>query len=447
MKCFLAVIGLVVSIFISVHFIHKKTVIYRGFKDGVTFSLSPIYLGNTAVATLATRLPVTLPVANFNDRSPEYSVTLRAQYGDTITSLLDQMGVFPEQISNVINALEPIYNPSKIREGQKIDFLFKVDPDVFLKHKSFSYGEFLGLSLMPDFSNVVNVRKNSDNIFIADIKKRHLFKKSVRASNIIQQSLFLSGREVDVPDEVLANLIRLYSWDIDFQRDIRKGDSFQLLFEQHLDDEGEVAYNGDLIFAALHLRGKKHSIYRHFESNGEVGYYNEKGHSAKKALMRTPIDGARLSSGFGKRRHPILGYTKMHRGIDFAAPVGTPIYAAGNGKITYAGRNGAYGKFVVIRHSALFSTAYAHMKRIRTLKGSEVKQGQVIGYVGTSGRSTGPHLHYEIRKNGRRVNPLIIKLPSGQKLNGRELEAFLKNRDEINLQYIKGIHNIRKTRR
>ena len=205
----------------------------------------------------------------------------------------------------------------------------------------------------------------------------------------------------------------------------------KVMHERFLDGGGEAIHDGKIQFASLTLSGVRHAIYLHAPKGGDGDYFNEKGESARKALLRTPIDGARLSSGFGRRRHPVLGYTKMHRGVDFAAPAGTPIYAAGNGRVVAAGRNGAYGKYVRIRHNTRYATAYAHMKRIATRRGRRVRQGQVIGFVGSTGRSTGTHLHYEILLGGRRTNPMSVKMPSGRKLKGAEFARFQGVRAEL----------------
>ncbi len=259
------------------------------------------------------------------------------------------------------------------------------------------------------------------------------FSEQVFAEGRIDSSLYVDGRKADIPPSVLVDLFRLYSWDVDFQRDIRGGDGFRVLYERITNDQGESVDNGDVLHASLTLSGKALQVYRYIGATGHVEYFNEKGESAQKALMRTPIDGARLSSRYGKRRHPVLGYTKMHKGVDFAAASGTPIYAAGNGTVAFAGRKGGYGKYVKIRHNDTYSTAYAHMKGygrgIRT--GTRVRQGQIIGYVGTTGRSTGPHLHYEIMMSGRQVNPLRVRMPSGRKLKGDELRRFMVEKARI----------------
>jgi murein DD-endopeptidase MepM/ murein hydrolase activator NlpD len=198
-----------------------------------------------------------------------------------------------------------------------------------------------------------------------------------------------------------------------------------------------VVHSGRIVFIALTLSGTRHALYRHATGDGRNGYFDEKGQSARKALLRTPVDGARLSSSFGRRRHPVLGYTRMHRGLDFRAPPGTPIYAAGKGIVEYVGRNGAYGRYVRIRHNSSSSTAYAHMRRFaRGLgKGKRVEQGQIIGYVGSSGRSTGPHLHYEILRGGRQVNPLTVTMPAGPRLKGWEMSRFRYAMSKITRQF------------
>ena len=260
-----------------------------------------------------------------------------------------------------------------------------------------------------------------------------LDREPVRATGTIDDSLFLAAERGGVPARIIMDAIRIFSWDVDFQREIRPGDSFELLFERLRDDDGEAVMVGEIIYASLTLSGKSLRLYRHQLDDGSTDYFDEKGHSVRKALLRTPVDGARLSSGFGRRRHPILGYTKMHRGLDFAAPSGTPIMAAGDGVVETAGTNGAYGKYIRIRHNSTYKTAYAHLESyargIRS--GTRVEQGQTIGFVGTTGRSTGPHLHYEVLTDGRQTNPRNIKLPTGQILENKALARFVERRLEI----------------
>ena len=220
-------------------------------------------------------------------------------------------------------------------------------------------------------------------------------------------------------------LIRAYSYSIDFQRDIQPGDQFEVLFDQEVNENGDVVRSKGVRFAMLTVSGQEIPIYR-FETEHGTDYYDPSGESIRRLLMRTPIDGARMSSGFGMRQHPILGYSRMHQGVDFAAPTGTPIYAAGNGVVEMAGWNGGYGNFVRIRHSGGIKTAYAHLNDFKSglSQGDRVSQGDVIGYVGTTGQSTGPHLHYEVLRNGEQVDPMSLDLPTGDVLEGDERERF-----------------------
>ena len=439
----LAVVVLTTGVLLSANFVLERTKAASAQLQGAenaetTLSMAPISLGNpAAAAALSTRAAMIseYPAATSQEPAPAYHITMKIDRGDTISAILDRAGISRDDANGVIQALKKVFNPSSIRQGQNIDISFQADANALGDPATATSGTFLGLSLLPDFEHRIVVKKTKNDAFVAAREKRTLTSNPVRAANTINQSLFLAGNKVNVPNSVLAELIRLYSWDVDFQRDIRTGDGFELMYERFSDEEGKPVHNGDVIFATLELSGKRHTIYRYTLDDGDVDYFDEKGQSAKKALMRTPIDGARLSSGFGKRTHPVLGYTKMHKGLDFAAPRGTPIYAAGNGTVEYAGRKGAYGNFVLIRHNAEYTTAYGHMSRVNTAKGRRVKQGQIIGYVGTTGRSTGPHLHYEIRRSGRQVNPFRVKMPSGRKLKGKELAAFQIVRTEIDRQY------------
>ena len=262
-------------------------------------------------------------------------------------------------------------------------------------------------------------------------------RRLVRSEGKITSSLYLSAVKAGVSASILMEMIRLYSWDVDFQRSIRPGDGFEVMFEKLYTEDGEFARYGNVLYGKLALSGTNLPLYRFTTKAGLTDYFDAKGKSARKALMRTPINGARLSSGFERRRHPILGYTKMHRGLDFAAPRGTPIYAAGNGTVVYRSRNGAYGNYIRIRHNSEYSTAYGHMSRFsrKIRRGRRVKQGQIIGYVGTTGRSTGPHLHYEVLSRGRQLNPFRLKLPSGKSLKGPELVRFKAERQRTLEKY------------
>jgi murein DD-endopeptidase MepM/ murein hydrolase activator NlpD len=404
-----------------------------------TLSLAPISLGNpTAAARLQTFRygEPQYTVESGNIEGAIYHQTVRARRGDTLAGILVRAGVPGSEVQAAITALSNHYDPRRIRAGQEIILAFAPNP-VETAITDAGPGYFKGLIVEPDFGHEVRVSRHEDSGFTAEKVKKTLARTMARAEGRIELSLYLAGKKAGLPDTTLAELIRAYSWDVDFQRDIRRGDGFQVMYERVSNDDGRVVRASKITFASLTLSGKPHPIYRFTTADGHTNYYDNKGHSARKALMRTPIDGARLSSGYGKRKHPILGYTKMHRGVDFAASRGTPIYAAGNGLVTYAGRKGAYGNYIRIRHNSEYSTAYAHMKGFKrgVRRGTRVNQGQVIGYVGTTGRSTGPHLHYEILRAGRQTNPMRVKMPSGRKLKGKELKKFQTARDEIDAQF------------
>jgi len=403
-----------------------------------TIGLAPISLGNPTAAHpgLLMQAP-DLPVNEvINTEIKPVQQKFRAGNGDTLAALLQRAGVSGKESHAAIVAIKKHFNPRRFRKGQIVRVSYMPD-DTEATAKAASVGTFQGFSLRPNLETEIRVTRGEDGGFAASKIDRPLKTSIARADGVIKSSLYVAGKKAGLPNSSLAELIRAYSWDVDFQRDIRKGDAFQVMYERVTDEDGNLVKSNKVIFATLTLSGKPNTIYRFKTKDGHTNYYNEKGQSAEKALMRTPIDGARLSSGYGRRKHPILGYTKKHTGVDFAAPRGTPIYAAGNGMITYAGNKGGYGRYIRIRHNANYSTAYAHMKGFaRGMgKGKRVNQGQVIGYVGTTGRSTGPHLHYEILRNGRHANPLRVRMPSGRKLKGDVLKQFTVVRDRIDGQF------------
>ena len=249
----------------------------------------------------------------------------------------------------------------------------------------------------------------------------------------ITDNLYNSGTKSGLPKEIFSELIKILGFSIDFQRELRKGDVFETFYSQKIDLlTNEIIESVPIHFISAKLKDHHLKFYRFTSRNGETNFFDQDGKSSKKTLMKTPLNGARLSSGFGNRKHPILGFTKMHRGVDFAAPPGTPIFAAGDGIIEYSGWNGAYGKYIRIKHNGTFKTAYAHLSKVYKKRGTRIKQGDIIGTLGSTGRSTGPHLHYEILINGKQVNPLRIKLPSGKHISKNELENFYKKQEIIN---------------
>ena len=357
-----------------------------------------------------------------------------ARNGTLIKALL-RGGARAEDAHRAIAALKTVYDPRQLKPGQRLTLTFTftgtaTGPGTT---QAVAQGELVAVALAVDVDRQVVALRTGAEGFVAHNVKTELSRALVRVEGTIKDSLFVSARAADMPPPVIMEVIRLLSWDVDFQRDIQPGDRFEVLFERFFDEAGRAVKPGAVAYAALSLGGSELELYRHRLADGTADYFDAAGRTVRKALLRTPVNGARLSSRYGKRRHPILGYTRMHRGIDFAAPRGTPIMAAGDGVIERAGRNGAYGTYVRIRHNANYKTAYGHLKSTAKgiRRGRRVRQGQTIGYVGSTGRSTGPHLHYEVLASGRQVNPMRVKLPSGRQLAGAELARFKATRTEI----------------
>ncbi|MGI9417137.1 MAG: peptidoglycan DD-metalloendopeptidase family protein, partial [Geminicoccaceae bacterium] len=345
--------------------------------------------------------------------------------GDSLTTILKRAGINGQQVHSALRSLKGVYDPRGLRVGQELVVTAATRDD--------QPAQLLSIALDLSFDHQLLITRDAAGDFstkkIEQAKRREL----VHRSGDIEDSLYLSARRASLPNSVTDRLIRLFSWDVDFQRDIRRGDRFETLYEEVTLEKDESQVKGELVYAGLTLRGKLIDAYLFSPDGGLRTYYDSEGRSLRKFLLRTPIDGARLSSHFGKRRHPVLGYTKMHKGTDFAAPRGTPIYAGGSGRIEKAERYGGYGNYIRIRHSDTWGTAYAHMHKFAKgmRPGARVRQGQVIGYVGTTGRSTGNHLHYEVLKNGKQVNPMKMKQPPATKLAGADLKAFEKERVRI----------------
>ncbi len=341
-------------------------------------------------------------------------VTVRR--GDTLLGVMQNAGVAGVEAHALIASLRNVFDPRDIKVGQQVALRTTSQGSATLI-------DSLRIDTAPGTSVVAFATE-------AGFESRALIEPTESLpqafAGIINTSLYDAAVDQGVPPSVLVEMIRLFSYDVDFQRDIRQGDDFELMFDQQITKNGQVVKNDDIAYASMTLRGETLKIYAFTHDNGDVGYYTDQGKGIRKALMRTPINGARLSSSFGARRHPVLGYTKMHKGVDFAAPRGTPIYAAGDGVIEKRLRWGSFGNYIRIRHGDGFSTAYAHMNSFAKGYGvgSRVKQGAVIGYVGTTGRSTGPHLHYEVMKNGAQVNPMKVRFPASKALEGESLEKF-----------------------
>ena len=347
---------------------------------------------------------------------PKYKkIKHKIRSGETFDKILENYLIQKKEILEIKNALKKKVNLNKLNTKQIIEFsLDKTNNQI----NEFTFQ-------ISNKQKIFLVRDNSSNTFNDEIISIKLNKKIVYKENLILQSLYKAATDEKIPANIIIEFARIYGFQVDFQRDIRKQDKFQIMYEIFLNDKNEIIETGEILFANLKLSGQDNGLY-YFDKEGSEGHYDKNGKSVKKALMKTPINGARLSSPFGMRKHPIDGYNKMHRGTDFAAPTGTPIMASGDGVVKKAGWCGGGGNCVKIRHNSTYQTVYAHMSKFaRGIKaGVRVKQGQTIGYVGSTGKSTGPHLHYEVIVNGKKVNSQKLKLPSGKILKGQERKLF-----------------------
>lgn len=340
--------------------------------------------------------------------------------GDTLYVALTRAGSGGEEAEDAIAAFRKVHNPRKLQIGQTLSLAFDTEQG---DSGQMRLAE-VALDIAPDRDVVV--KRDDAGRFLSEEVERPLVHSLERATGSISSNLYDAATDAGLPIDVLMETMHIFSYDVDFQREIQQGDRFEILFQTVHNERGEPVETGPILYAALWVSNQKIELYRYEAEDGPTDYLDANGKSARKALMRTPINGARLSSGFGMRKHPILGYSRMHQGIDFAAARGTPVLAAGDGVIERVGRNGSYGKYVRIRHNGTYQTAYAHLNGYaKGMKsGKRIRQGQVIGYVGSTGRSTGPHLHYEVLKNGKQINPRRLKLPTGRTLSGAELADF-----------------------
>ncbi len=332
--------------------------------------------------------------------------------GDTFVSILENLNFKQKKIYEIISKIEEFYDLKKIKTGEIIS--------VFENN----FAEIKKIEFFKNNETIISVNLDKEiNLNIIELTKNSF---SESKEYTISESLFSDGIKNDVSSDILVKIIRLFSFDLDFQRDIRVDTVVSISYEfDEIVETGRIEYN-DIKYASIIIDGKQLEYFKFITDDGYVDYFNREGKNVKKSILKTPLDGARISSNFGMRKHPISGFNKMHKGVDFAAPTGTPIYAGGNGIVEYVGRNGGYGKYIRIRHNNGYKTAYAHLSNYKKgiSKGVRVNQGEVIGYVGSTGNSTGPHLHYEIIYQNKHINPLKLKLPSGKILEGKELENF-----------------------
>ena len=360
-----------------------------------------------------------------NKLEPRFKkISHNVKIGETFDSILENYLIDKEEVKILKKKLSKKVNLNKLKTNQKIYLTIDQSKNT-IKEFIFQISNKERIILTKDLENKIF----NQRVILTKLKKQVKY-----SENIILQSLYKAASEKKIPANIIIEFARVYGFQVDFQRDIRKKDKFQIMYEVFVDEKKKIIETGNILFANLILSGEENSLY-YFDGEGSIGHYDKNGKSIQKALMKTPINGARLSSPFGMRKHPIDGFNKMHRGTDFAAPLGTPIMASGSGVIKKAGWCGGGGNCVVIKHNSTYQTIYAHMSKFaKGIRGGvRVKQGQTIGYVGSTGKSTGPHLHYEVLINGKRVNSQTLKLPSGKILKGNERKIFETKKIKLNV--------------
>ena len=412
---------------------YKKILSYRpSFKPSLVFLIIPILItfifisksfdqysenGESKDQELENNL-ITVKDFLFNQfNSGATKVELKARNGDSLQRILYDQKISSTEVNNVLNALRREYNVGPLRNDQKVYLIVK-------KEKN---GNFVSrLTVNIDNITSIHVFLNKDNVYETKRVTKILTKKNHFIETTIDRGIYRTAKQSGIENSVVAQFARLYGFEVDFQRDLKKNDKIKIFYERYLDDDGVSQRTGNIIYSEITNVEKNIILYRYEYPNGSIGYFTPEGKSIERSLMRTPINGAKLSSRYGFRIHPIIGYNQMHQGTDFAAPVGTPIMASGAGTVEYSGWKGGYGKFISIRHSPVYQTNYAHLqdyaKGIR--RGAKVQQGQVIGYLGSTGSSTGPHLHYEVVVNGKKENSQTLKLPSAAPLEGNNKNFF-----------------------
>lgn len=401
---------------------------YMLIEDSVNQNLEESSFSGEAVDNIKTMFEMVDNLVKY--KNTEKQIVL--QSGDTLISVLNRLGVSRETANDIYYSLKEHYNPTNLKAGQKIKINLQIDSqtDTLV---SVNY-----LMIEPNAGERI-VTALKDDIYKTYVEKDEFIDEINSITGTISGNLSAAMNQEGVPMRVVSNFINLFSYSIDFKRDLQKGDKFEIVYESQVTPDGSLVKSGNILYAGLILRNQKIALYRFRDDKGNIDYYTESGRALKKTLDRKPMAfrNARISSPFGKRYHPILKKYKIHWGVDYAAPKGSAIYAGGDGVVQVAKYNGAYGNYIKIRHNSEFSTAYGHMsgfaKGIRP--GVRVSQGQLIGYVGSTGRSTGPHLHYEVIQNGRRVNPRTIKASTGENLSGNSLTKFKKIVARINNDY------------
>ena len=393
-----------------VFFVFLLTVVYRS-DDQIT-KKSEVYIDKSKDLEIFQKFLLS------KIKSPFINVDYEIKSGDTIQKILKKYKIQDNEIQQIINQYKKYSNPNKLIVKNKIN--------IIVKENSSSNKNYIQKFSVPiTKSTTIEIARNAEDKISSKKIITKLYKKKSLAENVINKNLYTAAIEANMNPDTIIEFARIFGFEIDFQRDIRKNDYFKVLYEKYVDENKEFIKSGSILYAYMSVNGREIGLYR-FGNDKEYSYFDVNGKSVEKALMKTPINGARLSSPFGMRKHPIDGFNKMHRGTDFAAPMGTPVMASGSGTVTRAKWCGGGGNCIKIKHNSTYQTVYAHLQKFaRGIKaGKKVKQGQIIGYVGSTGMSTGPHLHYEVIVNGKKVNSQKLKLPSGKVLKAEERTKF-----------------------
>lgn len=375
-----------------------------------------------------TALAILINVAGFAHAERNLdSITFEKKKGISLSKQLESKGINKDDVASALAELNNVYSEASIAPGQQIKLNFEIMDAEGAKIR------FSSMEIKISKNQQIQVTRLDNDIFIAHVFEGKAEPRRTFIRATVGSTLFSAAMNAGITQEMFNELVKAYSYDVDFQRDVAPGDTMDVLYEGMYDEDGKLMGNGDILYASLSISRGKFSIYSYTTPDGQNDFYTDDGISVQKSLLRTPVNGARISSGYGDRKHPILGYSKVHKGVDFAAPVGTPVYAAGEGRIIEIKRKGSYGKYIQIFHSDVYSTAYAHLNGFakNLQRGSHVNQGQIIGYVGSTGRSTGPHLHYEVIEKGRQINPLTVSFGVGKKLSTQEKELFAQYRGTL----------------
>ncbi|MDE1901918.1 MAG: M23 family metallopeptidase [Alphaproteobacteria bacterium] len=348
--------------------------------------------------------------------------------GENLADALGDAGVSDDAAAAAMNAVARVYPLKKLRAGQDMTLTF---------NHTQTADQFVSATFDPEDTREITVTRQANGAFTASLRDIPVIRQRFAARVVIQSSIFEAGARAGVPHSVMAELVHIYAHDVDFQRDVHPGDSFEVLYDQPRTAQGKAVGGGSIIYAALHVGDQVKPIYRVTFADKSVDYFDAAGHSVRRTLLRTPVANVRITSGFGMRFHPLLGYSRMHKGVDFGAPIGTPIFAAGSGTIEEIGFKSGFGRYIRIRHNAHLETVYGHMSRFNPhlYRGAHVNQGQVIAYVGMSGLATGPHLHFEVHVNGVAVNPLTVKMQAGRALEGAQLIQFKQGESTLRAEF------------